>query len=203
MSTQAIFALSLFCISIANAQSVKTAPRKVPGTDKPVCSAGAICFSGEVSAGGEFRRSLNTELGFVLAGGWEIAIVPKHPEGDCREFASVVNAPYRAHRDLDIDTSYGWTAEEAVSASPREFRFVTNCSDYRTESERLNIVLWPYTATPQKVNEAMARLGTSRLGKGRLWITDARVSHSDDTADEKLGRIEWMNFSVEIILPRE
>jgi hypothetical protein len=62
-------------------------------------------------------------------------------------------------------------------------------------------VLWPYTATPQKVQEAMAKLGTSPLGKGRLWITDSRISHSVDTSNEKPGRIEWMKFSVEIVLP--
>jgi hypothetical protein len=203
MSKPAIFAFSLFCALIANAQSVKRAPRKVPGMGKPACSSGAICFSGEVSEGEEFRKTLNTELEFVLARGWSIAIVPKRPEGDCPELASVVNAPYRAHRDLYIDTSYGWTAEDETSPSPREFRFVTNCTDYWTESERLNIVLWPYTATPQKYEEALAKLGTSLLGKGRLWITDSRISHSGDTPNQKLGKIEWMKFSVEISLPRQ
>jgi hypothetical protein len=161
--------------------------------DKPECRSGAICFSGEVSEGQEFRKTLNAELEFVLAGGFGIAIAPKRPEGDCQEFASVVNSPYRAHRALDIDTSYGWTAEDEVSWSPREFRFVTNCTDLRTESDRLSIVLWPYYATPQKYEEAMAKLGTSPLGKGRLWITDSRI---------KLDKIEWMKFSVEIVLPR-
>jgi hypothetical protein len=126
MSKAAILAFSLFWALIANAQSVKKMPRKVPGTDKPECRPGAICFSGEVSEGQEFRQTLNTELEFLLEGGWSIAVVPKRPEGECQEFASVVNAPYRAHRDLYIDTSYGWTAEDEVSASPREFRFVTN-----------------------------------------------------------------------------
>jgi hypothetical protein len=121
-------------------------------------------------------------------------------KGDCRELASVVNPPYRAHRDLYIDTSYGWTAEDEVS-KPREFRFVTNCTDYRTEAERLNIVLWPYTARQQKYEEALANLGTSLLGKGRLWITDSRISHAGDTPDEKLGKITWMTFSVEIRMP--
>jgi hypothetical protein len=200
MSRPAIFVFSLFCISIANAQTVKQMPHKVPGAEKPECRSGAICFSGEVSDGREFRKPLNTELEFVLAGGFGIAIVPTRPEGECREFTSVVNAPYRAHTALDIDMSYGWTAEDEVSTSPREFRFVTNCTDDRTESERLNIVL--SGATPQKYEEALAKLGTSPLGTGRLWITGSRISHSGDTADEKLGRIEWMKFSVEIILPR-
>ena len=48
----------------------------------------------------------------------------------------------------------------------------------------------------------MKKLGTTARGKGRLWITDSRISHSDDTPVEKLGKIEWMKFSVEILLPR-
>jgi hypothetical protein len=203
MSKPAILALALFCASIANSQSVGKTSRKVAGTDKPVCSPGAICFSGKISAGEEFRKTLNSDLDFVLQPGWNIAVVPKQPQGDCEELASVVNPPYRAHRDLDLDTTYGWTAEEEVSASPREFRFVTNCKDYQIESARLNIVQWPYTTTPDKEKEALAKLGTSPVGTGRLWITDSKISHSADTAEEKLGRIEWMSFSVEIRLPRD
>ena len=202
MNRPAILAFPFFCVLIANAQGVNRTSRKVPGGDKPACSPGAICFSATVSEGEEFRKTLSIELEFVLARGWSIAIVPRRPEGDCREFASVVNPPYRAHRELYIDMSYGLTAEDEVRASPREFRFVTNCTDYRTESDRLSIVLWPYTATPQKYEEALARLGTSPVGKGRLWITDSRISHSGDTPNEKLGKIEWMKFSVEIKLPR-
>lgn len=178
-------------------------PRKVSGTEKPTCSPGAICFSGKVSDGEEFRKTLNAELEFVLKPGWNITIAPKRPEGRCDEFASVVNAPYRAHRDLYIDTSYAWTAEQEVSTSPREFRFVTNCTDYRMEASRLDIVMWPYTATQQKYDEALAKLGTSALGKGCLWITNSKISHAGDTPDEKLGKIEWMTFTVEIKLPHD
>ena len=202
MCRPATLALSLFCASIAYPQSVGIAPRKTPAADKPACSRGAICFSGEVARGEEFRKALNDELEFVLARGWAITIIPKRPEGECTELASVVNAPYRAHRDLNIDRSYGWTAEEETSASPREFSFVTNCADYRTELARLVIVMWPYTVTQQEADEASANLGTSPLGKGRLWITDSRISHADGSPDDKTGRIEWMKFSVEIVLPR-
>jgi hypothetical protein len=171
--------------------------------NKPACSRRAICFSGEVSADEAFRKSINAELEFVLAPGWTITIVPKKTEADCPEFASVVNPPYRAHRALYIDASYGRTTEDEVSDTPREFRFVTNCADFRTESERLSIVLWPYYApTPRSYDEALAKLGTSPLGKGRLWITDSRITHSGDTPDSKASVIEWMKFTVEIILPR-
>ena len=194
-------ALPFLCVLLAQSQSIKSVPKKVPGSETPVCSQRAICFSGEVSAGEEFRKALNADLEFVLKPGWNIAIVPKRTEDNCDEFASVVNSPYRAHRDLYIDMSYGWTAEQEVSTSPREFRFVTNCADYRIENERLVIVLWPYTFAREQEEEASAKLGTSALGKGRLWITGSRISHAGDEPDEKLGKIEWMKFSVEIRLP--
>lgn len=187
--------------AIIDAQSIMRAPRKIPGTEKPACSKGAICFAGRVSEGQQFRRALNDELEFVLSPDWTIMVVPKRAEGACWEFASVVNPPYRAHRDLYINMSYGWTAEEEVADSPREFEFVTNCADFLAESERLNVVLWPYTVSKEKYDDALAKLGTSKLGKGRLWITGSKVSHARDTEDEKLGKIEWMSFSVEVVLP--
>jgi hypothetical protein len=79
---------------------------------------------------------------------------------------------------------------------------VTNCADFRTESGRLNIVLWPYTASPGQAEEALAKLGSSPLGRGRLWITASRISHAGDSPDNKAGKIEWIRFSVEIMLPR-
>ena len=197
----AIFLVLLICSSVAGSQGINRTQHKDPGIVKPVCSPGAICFSGRVSHGIEFRKELNADLDFVLKPGWTITVVPKMPNDGCDEFASVVNPPYRAHRALYIDTSYGWTAEEEVTTSPRKFGFVTNCSDYRVESDRLAIVMWPYMA-PDKYAEAVAKLGTSKLGKGRVWITDSRTSHSGDTSENNLGKIEWMAFSVEIILPQ-
>jgi hypothetical protein len=88
-----------------------------------------------------------------------------------------------------------------MSDSPREFSFVTNCANYRTEFAWLNIVLWGYTSTKQQYEAAEAKLGTSPQAEGRLWITGSRISHSDDTPDEKIGKIEWMSFSVEIKMP--
>jgi hypothetical protein len=197
----AVIALTFMGALIAYAQDIQT--RRKPTLNKPTCSRRAICFAGQVSAGEEFRRSIDEELEFVLAPGWTITVVPKKTESGCQEFVDVVNLPYRAHRDLYIDTTYGWTVEDEVSTSPREFRFVTNCADYRIESARLNIVMWPYYApTPRSYDEALAKLGTSPLGKGRLWITNSKINHAGDTPDSKTGRIEWMKFTVEIILPR-
>jgi hypothetical protein len=118
---------------------------------------------------------INSSLDFVLEPGWTITVVPRQAEGDCKEFASVVNAPYRAHRQLYIDATYGWTAEDEVGDSPREFHFVTNCADYRVESERLNIVLWGYGHTAQEYKEAVAKLGSSQLGEGVFGLRNTRL----------------------------
>ncbi len=48
----------------------------------------------------------------------------------------------------------------------------------------------------------MAMLGSVPLGKGRLWITGSKISHANDTPDQNEGEIEWLQFSVEIVLPR-
>jgi hypothetical protein len=135
MRRRPVIALLLFGAMLAGAQSIETARRKTPGitNPKPECSEGAICFSGEVSRGQEFHRALNDDLEFVLQEGWEIAIVPRKPEGDCKEFADVVNPPYQEHKPLYINLSYGHSAEWEMTDSPREFRFVTNCADYRTD----------------------------------------------------------------------
>ena len=185
------------------AGSVRSVPSGEAG--KPVCAPGAICFSGEVSAGKEFRQALNGDLAFVLApadSGWTIQIVPLHPQPDCDEFASVVTPPYRGHSDLDIDMSYGVSAEDEAADSPRQFSFVTNCRDFKTEFDRLQIVLWPYSFTEQQVDKATAALGTSPLGTGRVWLTSSTISHTADTAGNKLGDIESMHFTVEIRLPK-
>lgn len=194
--------LVLVCALAASAQTGIVAKKRVAAKEKPVCSRGAICFSGRAAGGSEFRRAINGELRLVLEPGWTIRVEPTRPAGECLEFASVATEPYRAHRDLDIDMSYGWTAEEEVGTSPREFHFVTNCADLEVESDRLSKALWGYSYPKEAVEKALMEMGSSPMGTGRLWITKSKVSHSDETAEDKLGKIEWMEFSVEIKLPR-
>lgn len=208
MAIRFAFGAALLVIAASHAQTASTAAKKPER--RPACSPGEICFSGEVSEGKEFRRSINDQLDFVLQPapsegdrpGWTIAVAPKKPVGDCNEFASVVSSPYRGHRELDIDMSYGVTADEEMDDSPREFQFVTNCADYAVESARLKLVLWPYTATDSEVDDAMAKLGTSPQGTGRMWITEFKIDRSPDTSDQKPGRIAWFKFAVEITLPK-
>jgi len=94
------------------------------------------------------------------------------------------------------------TAEEAVSVSPREFRFVLNCADFARERGRVDRVLWPYNHSEAEVKEARSKLGSSQLGKGRLWIRDYKISPAAKTVGGKnLGQIDWIKFDVELQIP--
>jgi hypothetical protein len=201
MRKRAILVQLFVCALVASGQSQTKMPRKVPGAAKPECAQGAICFTGEVPEAQEFRKELNPDLDFVLTGGGGMGIVPRHPDDkNCDEFAHVVTGSQRAHNDLMIDASYEWTAEQEVQTSPREFRFVTNCADYRVESDRLHIVL-AGSPDPTKYDEAFAKLGTLAAGQGRLWITRSKVTHAHDSVVTGHGCIEWMKFAVGIRLP--
>jgi hypothetical protein len=193
--------LLIFGVLVAAFQGVPTPPEKLPPNHQPTCSPDALCFSGEVSEGREFRKPLTLDLEFLLQPGWKIAVAPGRAEDDCHDLVSILNALKTDHVDANIDTAHNWKAEDEVRISPRQFRFVTNCADYRTESRRLSILRSPNL--PQRIyRETKASLWTSPLGIGRLWITGSRVSHAADTQERKLGRIEWLRFTVEIRLPR-
>jgi hypothetical protein len=193
--------LFVLCTVGLNGQSTVTAPRKSADRN-PTCSSGAICFAGEVHNGKQFRHTINSSLVFVVQPGWTVAIVPRQPRSDCDEFASVVNAGYRAHRPLDIEESYGWSAQDEMDLSPRNFYFVTNCADHRTEAERLGIVLWGNGHTQAENGAARKQLGTSPLGEGKLWITKYKITSAGSNSTDNTGQIEWMRFSVEIKLPK-
>jgi hypothetical protein len=145
---------------------------------------------------------LTFDLDFVLTSGRGIAIVPRRPDDkSCEEFARVLTGPQRAHNPLELDAAYDWTAEQEVQTSPREFSFVTSCAEYRSASALLQIALGPESRS--KFEEAAARLDALPAGRGRVWITDSRVTHSHDNIVAVNGAIEWMKFSVEIKLPSQ
>ena len=96
-----------------------------------------------------------------------------------------------AHHDTEIDAAYDWTAEQEVQTSPREFRFPTNCADY----ERL------YQLSQTDAEKYFDNLTSLAKGEGRLWITDARVTHSHGVVGRENGAVEWMKFTVELKLP--
>jgi hypothetical protein len=166
-------------------------PRKVPGAAKPECAQGAICFSGEVREGQEFRRRLSDRVEFVLRLPDGVDIVTESAEAGCNPQLWVANPPFMAHHDTEIDAAYDWSAEQEVKTSPREFRFFTNCEDYQTL----------YDLSQSDVEKYVAKRGLLAKGHGRLWITDSKVTYAHDNAVDGNGAIEWIKFGVEITLP--
>lgn len=170
-----------------------------------VCARGQnvpVRIEGEVSRGMEFRRDMGPGLVLVLQPaetGWMIAVVPKTKCVEPDDWAAVVNAPYRNYNALHVDSSYGITASEAVKINPREFFFVQSCEEYKEERRRLDIVLWPYNYSKAEEEEALAKLGTSRLGRAKLTIVEAKVSTAGKEIEGKnYGRVEWLKFRVEV-----
>jgi hypothetical protein len=162
-------------------------------------------LTGEVSRGQEYQREIGSGLLFRLEPneeGWMIRIVPKATCGE-GDWAAVVNAPYRNYNSLHVDASYGITAKEAVEKmNPREFSFVVSCEDYRTESQRLDVVMWAYSHSQQEVDEAMAKLATSPVGKGKFTILDSRVSPAErEIGGKNCGKIDWLKFRLDITPP--
>src|ERR1700686_4570994 len=122
----------LLGIVVGTAQDQKKMPRKVPGTSKPECAQGSICFSGEVREGQTFRKELNAELEFVigLPGGFDVRIT--HADHECDRMSWVTNPPFPVHRQTEIDAQYDWTAEQEIETSPRDFRFAPSCAAIQT-----------------------------------------------------------------------
>ena len=114
----------------------------------------------------------------------------------------VVTPPYHFENARYLDTEYGITAQDVVRNSPREFNFVLNCSDLKTESKRVDLAIYPSTASQHEVDEALAKLGSSPVGKGRLWIEDSKITPGNKSGSaEDLGAIHWIKFKVEIKFP--
>lgn len=160
-------------------------------------------LSGEVFHGQEFRRELSSGLIFRLRptdAGWTIEVVPKARCAEVDEdWACVVNPPFRYYNSRYLDVSYDTTAAEAVAMSPREVFFVTTCEDYKSESRRVETVLWPGSHTKTEVDEALAKLGTSRLGRVSLTIVESKVSRAEhDINGKNYGKIDWLKFNVDI-----
>lgn len=196
MRKSAFFFVGLFLLAFSN---IAAAPQ-----DR------SVTFTGEATEGKDFRQSIGDGLDFVLRSnskgvtGWTLEVSPQGtpPDSDCGDFLWVATPPYDFENQSYLDTGYGITAQEAVRNSPREFNFVLNCADYETESKRVELVLYGSNASKKDVDEAQAKLGSSPLGKGKLWIEDSKISPGHGTgAGKDLGAIHWIKFKVEIKFP--
>jgi hypothetical protein len=164
---------------------------------------GELHFSGEVSHGQEFRKAIGRDLFFLLDpldDGWTISIFPATQcttEGH-DDFVAVATPPFFGSNPRFIDTS---NEEQSVHASPHEFQFVLACKSYRQEFEFVG------AATAGNVSQkaspkAIAKLGASAMGRGKLTILDSKVVKSGkDEAGNDLQQVDWLKFQVEMALP--
>src|SRR5258708_35675189 len=95
-------AMLLLGIVVGTAQAQGRMPRKVPGTSKPECAQGSICFSGQIREAQTFRKELNADLEFVigLPGGFQVRIT--HADANCDRLSWVADPPFRAHKQTEI-----------------------------------------------------------------------------------------------------
>lgn len=98
-----------------------------------------------------------------------------------------------------MDTSYGLTADQALSLTPRRFAFVASPEEYAVATEALDILLWPGTHAPEQVEAATATIAALRTYPGTLSILDGGTIPPDSA--HPLGLIEWMSFRVDLCLP--
>lgn len=165
--------------------------------------SGDLHFSGEVSHGQEFRQAISGDLLFVLDpldDGWTLSVFPATQctiEGH-DDFVAVATAPFFGSNPRFIDTS---NEKQSVHSSPRDFQFVLDCKSYRRESELVG------TASAGNVSQkasakAIAKLGASVMGSGKLTILDSRVVKSGkDEAGNDLQQVDWLKFQVDLVLP--
>jgi len=172
-----------------------------------------VRFAGEVERDHEFRRPIGHGLVFALIpdrfypgviSGWTITVSPQGPveNGECQEYSGVVMPPYRSCNPRYLSSSGCCTAEQAVRMSPRNFNFVLNCGDYQVEASRVKIVLWPGDHSDNEYNDALAKLGSSPQGHGKLWIDKSRIGKAAREIDGvNYGSLDWIQFHVEIRFP--
>lgn len=171
--------------------------------------AGAACptsrFGGEVTHGQPFERSLGGDLVFRLAPspagnppGWTIEVRSRALPGPENEFSWVVTPPYRAWNPRYLDTSYGWSARDAIAFGERDFHFVMTGADYRAAAEAVRKLLWPAGLPEGELDQARRALDGVPRATGRLVIFDSRLAGTEQGGP---GWIEWIRFEVEVCLP--
>jgi hypothetical protein len=164
-------------------------------------------FQGEVMRGGAFRKEIGRGLVLVLKpeeSGWTVAVEPAvRPDAACEmDFAAVVAVPMRGYREVDLSATYGNTAQEAVSLSPREIDFVLSAEDCKREAERRTKLMWSYSYSAKEVQDAEAKFATSPEGKIVLKVIDSKVSAAGVLVEGKdPGKIDWLKFEVVVTFP--
>lgn len=166
-------------------------------------------FGGEARDGQVFEYPLSKDLVFRLAPerqsanppGWRIEVRSRMMPEPENELSWVVSPPYRFWNPRYLDTSYGWSARDAVQFGKREFSFVVTEQEYRVAAAAVRKLLWPAGLAEGELEDARQTLASVRRATGSLVVLDSRVDERVPGPHGGPGRIEWVRFAVEVCLP--
>jgi hypothetical protein len=192
----------------------------------PACRVGVV--EGELNAGKGFEQPIGNGLKLwfqPIASGWILRVVPlSGPLGD-HDYAELATPPYQSVSPLSLSTDFAFRAQDAVGWNPRRFHFATSAGEFK----RLDEVYERYEsagATPAATLEEELADEVSKAAEGKLTIVDAKLvpggadqwkmaaavsSRFDSTAhtllqppdgkETALGKLVWVRFRVELLLP--
>jgi len=161
-------------------------------------------FTGEATLGKVFEQNIGHDLVFRLTTtpgyadiGWKVEIAPKtDPSDGPIEFSAVATPPYRMYNPRYLETSYGNTAKQAVSMTPRIFYFVQSVDDEHRAEECLNAAMYPTNVSDEEKVRVVQEQKEIWLGKGELRILKSKIGRSKALTDT--GTINWVRFEVDI-----
>jgi hypothetical protein len=190
----------------AKAASARTAPI-VPGASgaQPAAASAGLHFTGEVTRGQRFEKSVASGLVFRLEpdggddSGWSIRLAPaSEPSPALIDCIGSVSEPLHGSNKLSIDPSGVSIINGRTYWFPdvREFYFVTNPLECKSAWDLANAAYYPSKLTDQEREQAGEKLFQIRTGHGSFKILDSRLNVP---AGEKTPRaIEWLKFEVEL-----
>jgi hypothetical protein len=176
--------------------AVKEAPMTGPACE-------VTRFAGIVEDGQSFEHVVNGDYTFRLQStadselsGWTIEVRTPRLAGPENELSAVATPPHRFWNPRYIETSYGWTARQAIEYGDREFSFV-RFEDYARLNEALVRLLWPNGATDAELEPARRTYDGMPRYPGRLRILDSTITPTSDGT----GRLGRVRFDVELCVP--
>jgi hypothetical protein len=161
----------------------------------------SVAFSGEVRRGINYDYKISSNLRFHLRtadDGWYIEILPEKPgeDGKYPDLAWPLNPPYRGYNALNVSVSYDFTPKDVI-AYPRKFRFPLDEVDAKQAFQLYEKL---ESSTGGELEEAEKKLDRFPSGTGHFVIIGSQLSPGGP-ANQNRGRIEWLKFEANMILP--
>jgi hypothetical protein len=171
-------------------------------TAGPVCEA--VRFAGVVDDGRSFEHVVNDDYTFRMQStadsvlsGWTIEVRTPRLAEPGNELSSVATPPHRFWNPRYIETSYGWTARQAIEYGGREFSIVRP-EDYTRVHDALVRLLWPNGATDAELDQAQREYDETPRYPARLRIVESTITPTPDG----IGRLGRIRFEVELCVPQ-